>query len=61
MDKLELIKKQAEEFINIQYEVLVEKYKLYCDKIRACFNSLFPDSPEANLGNLNTLLIFYIL
>lgn len=60
MDKLELIKKQAEEFINIQYEVLVERYKIYCDKIRACFNNLFPDSPEANLGNINILLILNI-
>ena len=51
LDKLEYVKKQAEDFINIQYEVLVERYKNYCDKIRLCFNNLFPNSPEANLGN----------
>ncbi len=53
LDKLNDIKKQAEDFINIQYEVLVDKYKNYCDKIRTCFNTLFPNSPEANLGNKN--------
>lgn len=51
LDKIEYIKKQAEDFINVQYEVLVDKYKNYCDKIRLCFNDLFPNSPEANLGN----------
>jgi len=51
IDKLEFIKKQAKNFIDIQYEILLDTYKNYCEKIRSCFNTLFPNSPEENLGN----------
>lgn len=51
-EKLDFLQKNAEEFITMQYEIIVEKYKIYCDKIRACFNNIFPNSPDADLGNI---------
>lgn len=61
-EKLDYLKQQAEGFLNIQYEVLVGRYKIYCDKIRNCFNAIFPNSPDANLGKLRFFLnkIFFL-
>ena len=49
-DKLDILNKNAQDFIMMQYEVIVERYKIYCEKIRFCFNNIFPNSPDADLG-----------
>lgn len=49
-DKLDILHKNAQDFITMQYEILVERYKNYCEKIRICFNNIFPNSPYADLG-----------
>lgn len=49
-DKLDTLNKNANDFIMMQYEIIVERYKVYCDKIRSCFNDIFPNSPDADLG-----------
>lgn len=48
--KLDILNKNAQDFINMQYEIIVERYKIYCEKVRLCFNNIFPNSPDADLG-----------
>lgn len=48
--KLGIIKKNIETLLNMQYHVLVEKYKDYCDNIRLVFNEIIPTIFENNIG-----------
>jgi hypothetical protein len=59
-NKLDILNKNAQDFIMLQYEIIVERYKIYCEKIRNCFNNIFPNSSDADLGKKYNFINFLI-
>ena len=56
LEKLEIVKKNVEALLSMQYNVLVEKYKNYCENIRTIFNELIPNPLDSNLGIINKFI-----
>lgn len=50
LEKLEIVKKNIETLLNMQYIILVEKYKSYCEQIKTVFNELIPNPLDSELG-----------
>lgn len=50
LEKLAIVKKNVESLLTMQYNVLVEKYKNYCETIKNVFNELSPNPLDNELG-----------
>lgn len=50
LEKLAIVKKNVELLLTMQYNVLVEKYKNYCETIKNVFNELSPNPVDNELG-----------
>ncbi len=50
LEKINLVKNNVEQLLAMQYSVLVEKYKNYCDTIKAVFNEIVPNLVDNELG-----------
>jgi hypothetical protein len=55
LEKLGIVKQKVETLLSMQYIILIEKYKNYCEQIKTVFNELIPVPVDSELGILAVL------